>query len=45
MPEAIDSDRWLLELDGIEKDTSAILDAIARSDRDSLSMKSELKAR
>ena len=42
-PKELNPDRWLLELEDIEKDTSAVLTRLKVSDRDSLSTKSEFK--
>jgi type I restriction enzyme S subunit len=42
-PTELVQDRWLLELEDIEKDTSTILDRMRVSDRDSLSTKSEFE--
>jgi type I restriction enzyme S subunit len=42
-PTELVQDRWLLELEDVEKDTSTILERLRVSDRDSLSTKSEFK--
>jgi type I restriction enzyme, S subunit len=42
-PKELLQDRWLLELEDIEKDTSAVLERLRVSDRDSLSTKSEFE--
>jgi len=42
-PKDIVQDRWLLELEDIEKDTSTVLERLRVSDRDSLSTKSEFE--
>lgn len=40
-PRQLDPDRWLLELEDIEKDTSKVVSRLKVKDRDSLSTKSE----
>lgn len=42
-PKELLQDRWLLELEDIEKDTSTVLERLRASDRESLSAKSEFK--
>jgi type I restriction enzyme, S subunit len=42
-PKELVQDRWLLELEDIEKDTSTVLERLRVSDRDSLSTKSEFE--
>lgn len=42
-PKELDPQKWLLELEDIEKDTSAILNRLRVKDRDSLSTKSEFE--